>query len=67
MVTLVYVNDDWMGVYNDGQLLYQSHTVSARQLLELLKLDHEVVYDVELLPGLSLPDDLDDVYKGYGQ
>lgn len=44
-VTLTYSDNDWLGVYFDGQLVYEGHSLRARELLELLEgrgvLDYE--------------------------
>lgn len=55
--------DDWAGLYIDGKLVYQHHSVTARDVLEFGKLEHtsfEVDYEW-LESQMWLPDNLEDI------
>lgn len=62
-VTLVHDDSgDWMGVYIDGALRYQGHSIEDSKLLELVGVDHTYVTSYISSVGEShLPDALEDV------
>jgi hypothetical protein len=50
--------DDWVGLYVDGKLVFQGHSLSATHLLDILKIpysesEHSAGYtnDIEALGG----------------
>lgn len=48
-VTFV-MNDegDWVGLYIDGYLAYEGHSISETKMLELLDINYESFYNVKL-------------------
>lgn len=55
-IKLLYLADDWMGLYIDGELVYENHSINARDVLrDGMKLrDFEVSYeDHEALEAYS--------------
>lgn len=49
---LVFVHvDDWVGLYRDGELLYQGHDIEPERLLELIGIDYVSVSDADHLLG----------------
>jgi hypothetical protein len=63
MYTIVTDCADWMGLYRDGELVGQGHSFDAQDVLELLKIEHEVIIpDSEWLAKMGgLPEKLSDV------
>lgn len=60
MLTLVR-NDqgDWIGLYgHDGRLIEEGHSFESSQLLALVGVAHDVVYDVDLSEEGHLPPSL---------
>ncbi len=55
--------DDWMGVYENNELIYEGHSIDESTLLDLLRIKHEVVYaDLNWLDSQGrLPIKLEDV------
>lgn len=64
MISLVY-GDDWMGVYVDGECVYQDHSVQSYRLLEIAGIQHEVVHvDLNWLENEgALPQSINDVVR----
>lgn len=64
MITLV-CGDDWMGVYKDGECVYQNHSVDSSRLLGLAGIEHQSVYvDLNWLDQQgSLPLSLEDIVE----
>ena len=43
-VKLLFADEgDWVGLYVDGKLVDQGHTLSANQILDAVKIEHEEV------------------------
>lgn len=63
---LVSNGDDWEGLYVNGKLVQQDHSLSARDVLSLIGIDIEqrwVSYDYTAERG-NLPDKLADIPAG---
>lgn len=63
MITIIDI-DDWVGVYKDGELRYEGHSISNEELLRIADIDYEVKYidhpNEELFWG-GMPGTLEDV------
>jgi hypothetical protein len=58
---VVFVDgDDWQGLYVDGKLKIEAHTISACDVLEELGLDFDIAYPNEewLFEAGSLPENI---------
>jgi hypothetical protein len=55
--------DDWVGLYMDGELVYEGHSISPAYLAELLDADFERIWadDAWLYDVGTLPKNLEDV------
>jgi hypothetical protein len=63
---LHYVNgDDWVGLYVDGVLKKQGHSLDVRDIIEALNLEYETLFpDAEWLFEVGyLPESIDDVVE----
>jgi len=65
-IKIVFLNtDDWSGIYVDGELKSEGHSMTAYDMLEILKIKHESIYvgdeKFEELFGSSCPDTFDEV------
>ena len=45
--------DDWTGLYVDGKLKYQNHSIDERKLLELLGIEFSSIYVEDYAEDLS--------------
>jgi hypothetical protein len=60
LITLVRAEaGDWTGLYQDGKLLYEGHSVDDSRLLELLGIEHTVKEDPRVDAWGGCPDVLD--------
>lgn len=50
---------DWVGIYLNGRLAYEGHTISPERLLELLSVQHE---SHEILVEDRLPEKFEDLF-----
>ena len=57
-VVIVYGESDWEGLYVDGHLKWEDHTITARDILEVLEIDHEYVHEDEIKGSLEELDEL---------
>lgn len=64
-VTIVSDGDDWEGLYIDGVLVFENHTVGAQDVLRALGIECDwVECDREWIDNRgSLPDDLNEVVR----
>lgn len=56
----VYLNDDWEGLYVDGDLKAQGHSLHTQDILDALGVSHEA-RSIEDENVTFLPDKLEDV------
>jgi hypothetical protein len=65
--TLVF-SDDWCGIYVDGELEYENHTLSVIDLLLITEADFEQIWaDEEWISERGvLPKDLNEVVEQIG-
>lgn len=61
MITIVRA-DDWVGIYVDGELKTENHSLDEDDLLDVLGIEHKVVWADEYLNKRGrCPQDLKDV------
>jgi len=53
---------DWIGLYKDGKLIAEGHSFQESQLLNLVGVTHDLIWDVEVPENMGgFPDTLDEV------
>lgn len=62
MITLVReVSGDWIGLYKDGELVMENHSLQEEDVLRAVDVEYAVIHDVDLSDGASLPRKLSDL------
>lgn len=68
MEITITVYDDWAGIYVDGELQYENHSLHHRDVLEAIKQDYESIeVDMMKLDIGRLPDTLEELRKLIGE
>lgn len=66
MITFVSNDDDWEGVYINGELAAEGHSISAQDLADVLSLEFQSIYVSNEWLGDevgNLPENINDIPK----
>lgn len=58
---IVYLGDDWVGIYHNGLLLCEGHSISASELLRVMTGEYPPTRNVQDENLMSLPEKLEDL------
>lgn len=64
-IVIAHAEDDWMGVYKGGHLVYQGRQIEPSRLLQIIGISHTDYHGVPIEPGDLFPRTLREV-PGFG-